>query len=604
MKKKLKLLIYIIGILNSTTLLKAAPSNLHAAEEVSILETSSVFLVQQDSIFKKKYNAVLKLYEKEKFIKALNKALVLFDAEKRTANGNNLFSVSVLIADIYDKTNNHKRALKYYKQSLTILNNSTNTFPESKDANFFSESLAKIYLRLGSTFQKKFQKDSAKFYYKKVEQIPSLNKEVKRYKAIIFSNLTGIYEMDSLYDTAIEYAKKSININKDINNKIGQAKATNNLGNIYLVLDNFKTAKKNYLEGIELIKNDNSQNAVREKANLYYNLAWAMRNLKDYKAYDFQEMSYEIEDGLRDKNIRSMVEKISMEYDVEGIKREEESKREKDQITFWLYVAISFAIILSLLYWVNFYKLKQKNLSLKLSQTQLIQNQNIEKIKSESQARILNATIDGKETERKEIAETLHDNVSALLSSANLHLMATKSNFKGKVPAEIEKTQQIITEASTKIRDLSHTLVSSVLLKFGLNYAVKDLANKYSNSQLNIEADITGLRRYHQNFEIKVYNIIQEFLNNILKHSKARNAMIIMYEENNKICFEISDDGVGFDQTKISTKDGLGINQIDARIQIMKGYLGIDSSSNNGTKIKVKLPIIEKETINHESPIL
>ena len=79
-------------------------------------------------------------------------------------------------------------------------------------------------------------------------------------------------------------------------------------------------------------------------------------------------------------------------------------------------------IIITLLYVLNFYKLRQKNLRLKLSQTQLVQNQNLEKIKSESQVRILNATIDGKESERKQIAETLHDSVSAFLSSANLHL--------------------------------------------------------------------------------------------------------------------------------------------------------------------------------------
>jgi two-component system NarL family sensor kinase len=105
-------------------------------------------------------------------------------------------------------------------------------------------------------------------------------------------------------------------------------------------------------------------------------------------------------------------------------------------------------IIIALLYWLSFYKLKQKNLRLKLSQTGLLQNQNIEKIKSESQIRILNATIDAKESERKEIAEILHVSVSALLSSANLHLIAVKLTFKEDIPTEIIKTQKIISEAS------------------------------------------------------------------------------------------------------------------------------------------------------------
>ena len=144
---------------------------------------------------------------------------------------------------------------------------------------------------------------------------------------------------------------------------------------------------------------------------------------------------------------------------------------------------------------------------------------------------------------------------------------------------------------------MSHTLVSSVLLKFGLNFAIRDIAEKYSNSELNIDTEIEGLRRYDQKFEIKTYNIIQEFVNNILKHSKAKNAIIKLKEEEDHILMQIFDDGIGFDQTQIVLKDGLGINQIEARIQIMKGKLEINSQKGKGTQIKVELPI-KKKTSN------
>ncbi len=175
----------------------------------------------------------------------------------------------------------------------------------------------------------------------------------------------------------------------------------------------------------------------------------------------------------------------------------------------------------------------------------------------------------------------------------------TRSQFNGKAPLEIDKTQEIITEASQKIRDLSHTLVSSVLLKFGLEFAIKDLADKYSNSKIEISTKIDDIRRYSQNFEIKAYNIIQEFINNILKHSNAKKATIELKEEKDRLYLKITDDGIGFDKTKISDKDGLGINQIEARIQMMKGEFIIDSKKNKGTAIYVKLPILEKETTNH-----
>ncbi len=239
-----------------------------------------------------------------------------------------------------------------------------------------------------------------------------------------------------------------------------------------------------------------------------------MRKLKDYKAYDFQEISYEIEGDIRETEFNGIIEEAASKYNFDVKKQillqEEENKRLKDQRIFWIIGIIALIIILSLTYKIKLKTLKQNNLALELTQVELLQNQNLDKLKSESQVRILNATLDGKESERKQIAETLHDSVSALLSSANLHLQATRKQFNGSTPVEIEKTQEIIQEASQKIRDLSHTLVSSVLLKFGLKFAIKDIAEKYSNSVLNIDTNIKNTRRYEQNFEINVYNISSE----------------------------------------------------------------------------------------------
>jgi len=122
------------------------------------------------------------------------------------------------------------------------------------------------------------------------------------------------------------------------------------------------------------------------------------------------------------------------------------------------------------------------------------------------------------------------------------------------------------------------------------------IVDKYSNSSLQIDADVDMLRRFDQKFEIKTFNIIQEILNNVLKHSKAKNAKVSIKENNGKLLISIIDDGIGFDKTKINLKDGLGINQIDARIRMMKGDFFIDSKKGLGTKVKIDLPIQEKET--------
>jgi signal transduction histidine kinase len=317
-----------------------------------------------------------------------------------------------------------------------------------------------------------------------------------------------------------------------------------------------------------------------------------MYNLRDYKAYEYQEFAFNIKDELRDKEVRRMVETITASTNFKtgkdlGIK-EEEVKRLKEQAKNSNMMQLGIVIIAFLILAIGYLRFRQ----VKLSRSKLIQEKKLEQLKSESQTRILDATLEGKEKERKQIAETLHDSVSALLSSANLHLQASASQYNGSTPLEIVKTQKIITQASQEVRDLSHTLFSSVLLKFGLSYAIKDIAEMYSNSQIEIHTDLYSIARYSQDFEIKVYNIIQELINNVLKHSKAQNAIVLLKEWKGILKIIISDDGQGFDKKKITDKEGLGINQIAARVHMLKGVMIIETEEGEGTKIKINLPII------------
>ena len=574
----------------------------------AVCNTASFYIQLNDSTLVEKLQDINQVYQDKKFDLALKKAFTLLDSS-RNNNREIFYKTNYLIGSIFYETLSFKDGIKYFRTNVDGLLNDSLLLDANKNSFDSNLLLVQNYLRLGSSYHKLKERDflqkyrdSTLYYYNKVIDFNNLDNNYLEAKARTYSNLSAFYINDSLYGLAEKYVNLSISIHKSKNDKLNQAAGLGNLASIYLIKEDFNLAKKIYLEGLELIKNDNSAKAVRFKASLYANLSWAMYKLKDYKAYEFQEISYGIKDELRDTEIRGIVKTIKAEYDVDTVKKlvlkEEENKRLKNQRTFWMLGIGGLIIIITLLYVLNFYKLRQKNLRLELTQTQLVQYQNLEKIKSDAQVRILNATIDGKESERKQIAETLHDSVSALLSSANLHLQAARGLFKGDIPIEIDKSQHIIKEASQTIRDLSHTLVSSVLLKFGLKYALKDMADKYSNSQIKIDTRVGETRRYEQNFEIKVYNIIQEFINNILKHSKAEKAMIKLDESDGKLYLRISDDGVGFDKKKIIKKEGLGLNQIDARIQMMQGEFHIDTAPKNGTVIKVILPILEKKKIN------
>lgn len=589
--------------------------------------------VLQDSV----YQIAYKNYSKGKYPEALKLALTLHNENSKNQEFN--YKYTELLGDIYNKTLNLKLSLQYFKTSLSYLNDKNKHNDINLDKTQYLNLLAKNYLKVGSIYLKIYKnlkhkqernltylklleegitkkhvdknnaskgikrfKDSALYFFSKLDKTPSINNEIINYKASSHVNLSALYQIDSMYSKSKYFALKAIDLYKEKNNIIKLAKAQSNLGNVYLLIGEFKKAKETYISGIDVLKKDNSQTATKLKANLYYNLAWAMRNLKDYKAYDYQEISFEFEDVLKEKNISQIIKKIEANHQenleqqkVNLVTEQRKLKEAQQSKTTLLFAALSLLVIIISGVVVYNYKLRQKNLQLKLSENNLLQQQSIEKIKSDAHTKILNATIDGKESERKQIAETLHDNVSALLSSANMHLSATKKQFKDNAPLEIEKTQAIILEASQKVRDLSHNLISSILLKFGLEYALKDAAKKYSNSQLNFKVSAHNINRYNQEFEIKIFNIIQELANNILKHSKANYAQITIKQEKNQLTILVNDDGVGFLTSSSSINDGIGLNQIEARLKMMEGKLSINSKKNKGTKISIIIPIQEQK---------
>ncbi len=576
-----------------------AKNNVIHNKEVFHVKTSLIFIEEpKDSVLEKKFEELKTLFETKNYAKSLQGSLRLNEQVSSAENLMLKFKINSHIAKIYRKNKDHKKAIASYKKSLKLLNG----FVLEDDGIVFTQQnlLAKTLLDIGTQFQNLFKRDSAILYYKKLEDIVSYEDEILEYKAVSYSNLSGIYQSDTTYsnhlEKAIDYANKAISIHKKTGKRINQAFAINNLANVYLLNGDFEQSKKIYFEGIKLIKRDTSTRAIRIKEKLYFNMAWAMRNLREYRAYDTLFKAADLLDDLQILENQQMIQRVTSEYNVDVVRREGEFEKKKAQ-SLTLLIGISFfAIILLLAFFLNQYKLRQRNLSLQLSKQELAQQQKLEKVRTESQIRILNATLDGKETERKQIAETLHDSVSALLSSANLHLQACKKLFKGPIPVEVEKSQNIIHEASHKIRNLSHTLVSSVLLKFGLAYAIKDMAEKYSNSQLEIVFQTKNIQRYDQDFEIKLHNIIQELINNAIKHSEATIAEINLVEKDKKLLLSINDNGKGFDTLKMSHKDGLGINQIDARIHMMSGKFIIDSQKGKGTKISIELPVYMKKS--------
>ncbi len=474
------------------------------------------------------------------------------------------------LARIFANSQNFDKAIHYNKIAL-----------EKSRIDSDTVNAIKSLIRLGSFYYAKKDVDSAKFFYRRVKYI-ALTPKTQGRLANAYNNLGVIAQNQNNFSLAKYYAGKALEIKQKEKDTLGMAYLKVNLGNLYHYEGNYSKAILNYDDAAISIVGDSSSDALNLKNVIYDNLSISYDSLKDYKsAYHSLYRSNELNKKLAQNHLSDNIAEVEAKYNLakEEHKTEaEKSKAFKAQVLFYslAFITITFLILIFIFY--NNYKLKQQN--------------RLEQMQIDSQTRIINATIDAKEEERRSISEILHDSVSALLSSANLHLQASKAQLKSDAPEEIAKAQSIVKEASVKIRNLSHELISSVLLKFGLAYAVHDLCEKYSNSDFSLLSDDNGIKRYDQKFEIKIYHIIEELVNNIIKHSNAENANINLKESNGvKLIIQIIDDGKGFDVRKERKKDGLGLSHIEARIKVLKGVFNINSKIGEGTSIFISVPI-------------
>jgi len=506
--------------------------------------------------------------------KAMELLLVGLDKLKSSPFSSLNFDYADMLSKIFADSQNFDKAIYYNKIALQKSYLTKDTV-----------GITKSLIRMGGFYYAKNEEDSAKMYFKKVTYIPVTPNTVVRI-ANAHNNLGVIAQNNDNFDLAKHRFQQALDLKLNQNDIVGVSSLNVNLGNIHHFEEEYDMAINRYLNAFEQIKNDTTSRVLHLKSIIYENLSVSYDSIRDFeKAYQNLHKSYRLKFKLTNEQLTQNIAEVDAKYNlaVEEQKTEEEkSKTFRAQVLFGGMAFITLIFVIFAFIFYNNYKLKEQN--------------RLEQIHSNLQTRIINATIDAKEKERKSIAEILHDSVSALLSSANLHLQASKTQLNSHVPVEITKAQEIVNEASVKIRDLSHELISSVLLKFGLAFAVHDICEKYSNSEIQFISDDNGIKRYNQEFEIKIYNIIEELINNILKHSGAKNASINLIERNgDKLMIQIIDDGKGFDVKTAKRKDGLGLSHIEARIKIMQGVFNINSKKGEGTSIFISVPVFKPE---------
>jgi signal transduction histidine kinase len=217
-----------------------------------------------------------------------------------------------------------------------------------------------------------------------------------------------------------------------------------------------------------------------------------------------------------------------------------------------------------------------------------------EKINLENslEKKILETRLEMQEATFRHISQEIHDNLGQVLSLAKLNLNCLDVKREG-FEERIENTKEVLGHAITDLRNLSKSLNSDYLIEMGLQRSIEFEINQLKKTKrFSIHYDVIGEEiRVDKNKELILFRIVQEALNNIMKHSGAKNITINLNYGINALIVEIKDDGVGFDQYKLKPDHGFGLKNMFSRAAAIGGSLNINSAHSTGTKVEVMIPL-------------
>ena len=214
--------------------------------------------------------------------------------------------------------------------------------------------------------------------------------------------------------------------------------------------------------------------------------------------------------------------------------------------------------------------------------------------RKEAEKRILQATIDAQEREREEIGRELHDNVNQILTTARLYLDCLNGT-----PEQwpiIKRSSEIITSAIEEIRKLSSSMTQSFHRELGLQLSIEDILENIrrvaDGPVIHFDFFLENEPLLDDKLKTTLFRIVQEQLNNVLKHASASAIEVSLRQEGTQISLRISDNGRGFDIK--SKRQGIGINNIINRVEVFNGQVSIDSSPGNGCSLQVLFRLEER----------
>ena len=481
--------------------------------------------------------------------------------------------------------------------------------------------LAETYNVTARLFRKLRKLPAAIEYYDKAMKIFTAENNTEGI-ATIYNESGVVYEYMGDYNEAINRYTLSLNMQRQRKDSLGMSYALNFIGGVYVLKNNFANAEKYNLEALHIRQRLNDSLPVAlgysDLGTVY--LAWRKydkaiasftesnkiaahahyiellaANLKSLSEVEKERKNYEaafayysqhtaLKDSIFNLEKNKQVEDISTKY--QTAKKEQQITEQQLDITkrnYWI-AAIATLLVFGSLLVFSFYK------RYKLKQQATLQN---EILKQQDLA--TKAVLNAEENERKRIAGELHDGVGQMMSAAKMNLSAMEGDIvftNSQQKTAYEKVVALVDESCKEVRSVSHNMMPNALIKAGLASAVRDFIDKIDSRVIKVDLYTEGLNdRIDASAEAVLYRVIQESVNNTIKHAHANHLDISLIKDGDGIAVTIEDNGKGFDTTDTTKFDGIGLKNIMTRINFLKGEVEWNSAPGKGTIVAIHIPV-------------
>ena len=563
---------------------KALPDEAFALNEKSYTINEKL---KNDTELSKNYSLYGTIYQhKADYVNAIlnfNKALNLANDTKQYVTVSYCYRCLSKINLIQEK---NEKALDYANKAINYQPNNSN--PREK---------AMAFLAMADYYNTNNNFDSSNRYYEQAYKILDSNK-IEISKAWVLSLWAILYaekapikttemmlKAQSIFDTLSPYSVFS-------SNNVG------NLGEMFKTLSksdslikligtrNFPNTKSKLLEeSATYLKRalsiaQNKKNAL----DIYYasgNLAELLSMKGDYKAaFEYLIMSDTYKDSIFSQKNKNAIAKLESEKEVLQLQATNKQRAALNKILIGAAAALLF---IGFLGYRNF---KNK---------QVIQKQKITELEKEKQLLTVDAMLKGQEEERSRLSKDLHDGLGGMLSGVKMSFSNMKENMimDAANTAVFERSITQLDNTIAELRKVAHNLMPEALVKFGLKTAVTDFCQSMQlSSKIKIICEQLGSERHLGNSaNVNVYRIIQELVNNSVKHAQANQVLVQLTTSDNKVLITVEDDGKGFNIEDIEKTAGIGYTNLKYRVAYLNGKIDINSKPNEGTAVNIELAV-------------